>query len=92
MKIGSWNVRGLGSEVKKDKAALFISKFQLDFYCFQETNLRIFWIAMDVGCGGEGIFSGARRAQWGGREEFSPVGMKGDSSVVVRGMWEGRFL
>lgn len=42
MKIASWNVRGMGSEAKKDEVASMFSKFLLDFCCLQETKLGSF--------------------------------------------------
>lgn len=42
MKIGSFNIRGLGSAVKKDEIMSFFSKFRLDFGCIQETKVEAF--------------------------------------------------
>lgn len=42
MKIGSWNVRGLGDEAKKDEVFSFLMKFHLDFCCLQETKMERF--------------------------------------------------
>lgn len=43
MKIGSFNVRGLGSSVKKEEVSSFFSKYKLDFCCIQETKLEVFF-------------------------------------------------
>lgn len=42
MKIGSLNIRGLGSDAKKDEVADFLSKNNLDFCCLQETKMESF--------------------------------------------------
>lgn len=42
MKIGSWNVRGLGCVAKKDEVFSFFSKFDLDICCIQETKIIAF--------------------------------------------------
>lgn len=40
--VGSFNIRGLGSSVKKDEIHSFFSKLKLDFCCVQETKLESF--------------------------------------------------
>lgn len=42
MKIGSFNIRGLGSRVKKDEVFDFFTKNELDICCIQETKLEVF--------------------------------------------------
>lgn len=42
MKIGSLNIRGLGSDAKKDEVANFLFKNHLDFCCLQETKMASF--------------------------------------------------
>lgn len=42
MKIGSFNIRGLGDSVKKEEIHSFFSKFKLDFCCVQEMKLETF--------------------------------------------------
>lgn len=42
MKIGSFNVRGLGSRVKREEVWEFFSKNKLDLCCIQETKLGVF--------------------------------------------------
>lgn len=39
MKIGSFNIRGLGSSVKKDELHTFFTKHNLDVCCVQETKM-----------------------------------------------------
>lgn len=41
MKIGSLNVRGLGSLIKKDEVLSFFIKHQLDICCLQETKIAL---------------------------------------------------
>lgn len=42
MKIGSLNIRGLGSSVKKDEVGAFFLSNNLVFCCVQETNIESF--------------------------------------------------
>lgn len=42
MKIGSFNIRGLGSQVKKDEVFSFFTKHELDLCCIQETKMEAF--------------------------------------------------
>lgn len=42
MKISSFNIRGLGSKLKKDGILSFFTKNQLDFCCVHETKMEIF--------------------------------------------------
>lgn len=42
MKIGSFNIWGLGSKVKKEEVFSLFTKFELDVCCVQETKLESF--------------------------------------------------
>lgn len=42
MKIGSYNIRGLGSRAKKDELQTFFTKYKLDLCCVQETKTELF--------------------------------------------------
>lgn len=42
MIISSWNIRGLGSLIKKDEVHPFLIKNKLDFCCIQETKMSGF--------------------------------------------------
>lgn len=44
MKIGSLNIRGLGSEAKKDDVQAFFSNNNLNFCCLQETKMEDFLV------------------------------------------------
>lgn len=58
MRIGSWNVRGLESQIKRDEVYKFFEKNKLDFCCLQETKMEAFsdsegkWVWKDDGLGG----------------------------------------
>lgn len=41
MKILSYNVRGLGSSVKKNELKDLINKHKIEFCCVQETRLKL---------------------------------------------------
>lgn len=66
MKIGSINIRGLGSSVKKDKVSSFFDKYGLDMCCVQETKLEEFldsegsliWKSAGVRWCSEGVVGG----------------------------------
>lgn len=42
MKVGSYNIRGAGSEVKRDEIRSFIYSNKLDVCCVQETKMEVF--------------------------------------------------
>lgn len=42
MKIGSYNIRGLGSVIKKEDIFSFFTNNKLDFCCIQEMNIENF--------------------------------------------------
>lgn len=49
MKIGSINIRGLGSKIKKGEVKSLFYNSSLDFYCVQETKIE----SWSVDCGRE---------------------------------------
>lgn len=62
MKIGSFNICGLGNSVKKDEMFSFFSKSKLDICCIQETKMESFsdlegqriWKTRDIRWSAEG--------------------------------------
>lgn len=69
MKIGSWNIRGLGGQIKKDEIHSFLTNNKLDFCCVQDTKLVDFY-EIDGQRLWKSDFTGVLRDRWEGREGF----------------------
>lgn len=97
MKVGSFNVRGLGSEVKKCEIASFCSKFCLDFCCLQETKIEQFsdrvgkriWRDKDIRWCTEGAVgrSGGILTCWDDQKFACVSSWNLGGAVIVNGRW-----
>lgn len=95
MKIGLFNVRGLGSKVKKDEVVAFFNKNELDICCVQETKLETFsemearrmWRTAEVrwGCEGSVGHSGGLLTFWDERKFVCSSHWSIGGTVVVVG-------
>lgn len=97
MKIGSLNVRGLGSDAKKDDVAAFFTNNNLDFCCLQETKMgnflekdgRRIWKTKEVRWSAEGAVgrSGGILTCWDERKFACSSTWNLGRAVIVNGMW-----
>lgn len=97
MRIGSLNVRGLGSDAKKDDVAEFCYANDLDFGCLQETKLENFsdrdgrrlWKAKEVRWCAEGSVgrSGGLLTWWDDSKFACTSSWSIGGAVVVNGRW-----
>lgn len=97
MKIGSYNIRGLGSKIKKDEIHSFFINNKLDFCCVQETKIESFsdlvgrsiWKSASVGwyaLGSRGR-SGGILSFWDANKFLSSSQWSMGGAVVVNGRW-----
>lgn len=97
MKIGSFNIRGLGSVVKKDELCSFFEKSKFDICCVQETKMETFsdleglriWKTRGISWCAEGAVgrSGGLLTFWDD-QKFSCTSHWGiGGAVVVNGRW-----